>query len=179
MKYLQSIKILAIGLSCCMIPLLNNNITFAIDLVAYDFKVALPDETFSGKFIVDLDLILGVGQEEISAAEGLLVNFNYRGTNYRQSDDESFDAFPKVTFFNGDLLGLSFAPAFPSFQLGDSLTFFSEGGKDFNDELGFDSIFNNVVTYTRRDSLSIPEPDLSLTLGLLGIGCLIKNFTRD
>lgn len=81
-------------------------------IVKYNFTVNATSGdnpgTYFGYLQYDDSFLTGLGLENLGASEGLKVAFNYLDTNYTEADDEAFDAFPIVSFNDGQLLGLSY-----------------------------------------------------------------------
>src|SRR6476646_2183061 len=81
--------------------------------VTYDFTVnvnkgSLAGQSYSGTFSYDNAKVKGTGIEEVGVAQGLTVSMNYFRRTYRETDDSSYPAFPKLIFENGKLKQLDF-----------------------------------------------------------------------
>ncbi len=68
----------------------------------------LAGKSFSGIFNYDDSTLKGIGSEELGVAEGLTVCMNFLGRNYKETDDSSYPAFPKLVFEDGKIKRLDF-----------------------------------------------------------------------
>lgn len=156
--------------------------------ITYDFKVDVPTEalannSYDGSFSYDDSTLTGVGIETIGTNEELLIDFNFLGKTYTESDDNTFGFnFPLVEFKDGNLVGLQYLV---TDVLDDSIFSFAIFG-DTPDGLGGGNQFSYVnensveesegrVTYfLRSPSTSVPEPSALLGLGVLSLSWLLK-----
>ncbi len=74
--------------------------------IFYDFEVnnldgSLAGQTFPGAFSFEDSSLIGIGEEFLPVSD---FSFTFEGIDYTEAD------LPEVAFFDGDFLGLSFAP---------------------------------------------------------------------
>ena len=81
--------------------------------VTYDFTVtvsagALEGQSFRGSFSYDDDAIEGVGTETLDSGDGLEVRMDFRGNDYRETDDVRYPDYPQLRFADGEIEQLDF-----------------------------------------------------------------------
>lgn len=136
-------------------------------IVRYNFSFGAN----SGSFSFDNSTLTGSGLETIGTAENegkLDVTFNYLGTLFTEEDDGGFDAFPIVTFANGQLQGLSYG-VLDQFFIGSSVDTPDIGGNNF---YVFDAPLSvrpvGTVSYSQvPEPLAIGGTAIATTMGLL------------
>ncbi|MDM9585424.1 PEP-CTERM sorting domain-containing protein [Nostoc sp. GT001] len=126
-------------------------------LVNYDFTVNAtsgdrPGQYF-GSFRYDDSTLTNTGLETLGVENGLVVAFNYLGTNYTEVDDTDFNSFPIASFNNGKILGLSYFIA-DQFAIASDPNTPDVGGNNFY-------LIDQSVNTTQVGTVSyakVPEP---------------------
>ncbi|MDZ7994565.1 MAG: PEP-CTERM sorting domain-containing protein [Nostoc sp. EfeVER01] len=126
-------------------------------LVNYDFTVNAtsgdrPGQYF-GSFQYDDSTLTNTGLETLGVENGLVVAFNYLGTNYTEVDDTDFNSFPIASFNNGKILGLSYFIA-DQFAIASDPNTPDVGGNNFY-------LIDQSVNTTQVGTVSyakVPEP---------------------
>lgn len=81
--------------------------------VTHDFTVnvnkgSLAGKSFDGSFSYDAATLKGVGKEELTVKDGLIVCMNFLGRTYNAIDDNNYPTFPKLVFEDGKIKRLDF-----------------------------------------------------------------------
>ncbi len=196
MKVKQNIFKVLTGLSLGL-GIISSGSTLAA-VVTYDFTVenlngSLAGNTYKGYLQYDdshpANKITGNGFEAITSSDGgLLFSFDFLGTTFQQTDDESNRT--QLSFKNGAIYSLYFrleSDRYDYSDLGYSFAFRSY----YTDEFGelnivdFSYLIDGVngssgngdIVFSRRASnpTSIPEPSSLIGIGAITLGFMVKN----
>ncbi len=140
---------------------------FSIDVTSGD----LAGETFSGSLSFKDSLLSGVGQEIVTAEDGLTLDFDFSGTTFTEADDFGFETglFPEVSFLDGSFSGLNYVVDTGDvfFAIGDSA---NQPGTNFEYELGPVGAATDagLGTLVAGESTTVPEPATIISLLMAG-----------
>lgn len=136
-------------------------------IVNYNFTVDTGSAQYLGSLKYDDSFLTGSGFELLGVENELTVAFNYLGNDYTEADDIDFDAFPIVSFNDGQFQGLSYWVA-DQFVIGSVPSTPEVGGNNFYTvSNSTDTTLAGTVTYAK-----VPEPfavggtAIAATLGL-------------
>lgn len=139
--------------------------------------------SYKGSFSYDDALLNGIGYESIDLSQ---LTFNFLGNTYTASDDISYPFNPKMQFWYGNPLFLSYTVSQPGFVKFSFLNGYPGPGissSRMDVQLGssvpgvpsymIGQTYFGRVSYSSPTSTSVPEPSALVGLAVFGLGGLL------